>query len=421
MKIKFFITMLFAMIWLFISTYFAIWWANDVSNYLPSFYVWWVIIGIALLPGFLMSAMFFSNIIHFKLKKHPNTCQDTSVIICAYNEEETIEKTIKCICDQEYTGNIRILVVDNKSTDTTKIKILSMIKNHYSNCTIEYVYCDKPGKSNALNCGLALVKTKHFITVDADTFLHNCAIQKIINHIENKKCSCVAGNLLVYNVKETFVTKMQNYDYLLSIAAIKRFQGSYQTTLVAQGAFSAYNTCDVKDVGGWEDCLGEDIVLTYQLLEQKKISTYEPSAVGYTTTPTTINTLYNQRKRWAIGMIEGLSSVNACKGSYYLKYFTLVNYCIIYLDLAFIFGFIPGIILAFYGYYYFVGCLTLFALLISIIMFLSFYFFQKQLNIPFKNSLVGFICFLFFFQFIQSAASLHGYFTKFTKGKEFWK
>lgn len=35
---------------------------------------------------------------------------------------------------------------------------------------------------------------------------------------------------------------MQNYDYLLSIAAVKRFQGSYRSTLVAQGAFSAYNT-----------------------------------------------------------------------------------------------------------------------------------------------------------------------------------
>ena len=94
MKNKFFITMIFAIIWLLISSYFAIWWANDVSNYLPAFYVWWVIIGIALLPGFLMSAMFFSNILHLKLKKYPNTCQDTTVIICAYNEEDTIEKTI---------------------------------------------------------------------------------------------------------------------------------------------------------------------------------------------------------------------------------------------------------------------------------------------------------------------------------------
>ena len=44
--------------------------------------------------------------------------------------------------------------------------------------------------------------------------------------------------------------------------------------------------------------MGEDIVLTYQLLRQKLPSTYEPGAVGYTTVPETFNGLYNQRKRW---------------------------------------------------------------------------------------------------------------------------
>ena len=45
---------------------------------------------------------------------------------------------------------------------------------------------------------------------------------------------------------------------LISIAAIKRFQGSYGSTLVAQGAFSAYDTDAVRRAGGWEQCAGED-------------------------------------------------------------------------------------------------------------------------------------------------------------------
>lgn len=130
-----------------------------------------------------------------------------------------------------------------------------------------------------------------------------------MNHIIARRSACVAGNLFVRNTFDSFVSRMQNYDYLMSIAAVKRFQGSYCSTLVAQGAFSAFDTHAVRLCGGWEDVLGEDILLTYRLLSHGWISTYEPLAVGYTTVPITLNTLYNQRKRWAIGMLEGLSAV----------------------------------------------------------------------------------------------------------------
>ncbi len=417
---------MFGCLWLLISTIFGLWWAEDVSNYLPVGYVWFVIIGIALFPGFLMSSMFFSNLMHIGVKVYEKTFEDTTVITCAHNEEGTIIETIECIYRQNYAGHIHVLIIDNCSTDDTKIKVMEYAEEEKlkgnRKFSIEYVYCDIPGKSNALNCGLKLVDTNHFITVDADTFLECNAIQNIMNHIVAKKSACVAGNLFVKNVHSTIFTKMQNYDYLISIAAIKRYQGSYKSTLVAQGAFSAYATSEIRKIGGWKDCLGEDIVLTYQLLEQKKSSTYEPTAVGYTLVPNSLNGLYNQRKRWAIGMLEGFSAVKPWKqGSFYSKYFTIINVLIMYLDIAYLFGFIPGVLLALFGYYYFVGYLTIVALMVSIILYLSVYYFQIKLNIPFENSYIGFIFFLLFFQVIQSSAALHGYVTRLIKGKEVWK
>ena len=421
MKSKFVCSILFGSIWLFVSSVFAIFWAEEVSHYLPSFYVWWVIIGIALLPGFLMSAMFFSNLLNFKVEKRCNTSKNTTVIICAYNEQNTIGKTIASICRQDYFGHIHIIVADNASTDNTKHEILRTKDFANDKFSIEYLYCEKQGKSHTLNRALELVATEYFITVDADTFLEVNAVQRIMNHIVDERCACVAGNLFVYNARSSIIAKMQIYDYLLCIAAIKRFQGSYKSTLVAQGAFSAYNTVDVRNIGGWKHCLGEDIVLTYQLLEQGKYSGYEPTAAGYTTVPETLSTFYNQRKRWAVGMLEGFSSVNLFHGKCYLKYFTFANISIIYLDLAIFFGFIPGIILAMFGYYYFVGCLTIFAMIISVFMFSSVYFYQKKLNIPFKNSFIGFIFFLPFYQLIQSTAAMQGYFSTLLRRKESWK
>ena len=422
MRTKFILSICFGCMWLAISLFFAVGWAQGLACILPVGYVWWVIIGIALLPGFLMSAMFFSNLLHWKLKKYPDTDEDTTIIMCAHNEEHTIAQSIRAILNQQYKGHIRLLVVDNVSTDHTKQEIIRMQSAALGNCSVEYVYCDKPGKANALNAGLALVCTPHFITVDADTNLEKQAVQKIMNHIVFRGSACVAGNLFVHNTKSSLVAKMQIYDYLLSIASVKRFQGSYQSTLVAQGAFSAYKTEAVREIGGWQTVLGEDIVLTYQLLQQKLSSTYEPGAVGYTSVPETLNGLYNQRKRWAIGMLEGLHTVPPWKqGTVFSRYFTSVNLSVIYLDLAFLFGFIPGVILALLGYYYLAGFLTLVTAVVCIILYFSMYLYQKKLNIPFQNSILGFVCFLLFFQLIQSTAALHGYCIRLLHRKGEWK
>lgn len=422
MKCKYIVSFLFGGLWFAVSLCFALGWAEEISYIFPASYVWWVIIGIALLPGFLMSTMFFSNLLHWSLKKYPDTSEDTTIIMCAHNEEENIASSMQAILNQQYQGHIRLIVVDNLSTDHTKEKIIEQQEAVPGNCSVEYAYCGQPGKANALNTGLKMVCTPHFITVDADTCLEKQAVQILMNHMVSRKSACTAGNLFVKNPKASLMAKIQNYDYLLSISAIKRFQGSYASTLVAQGAFSGYETQAVRQAGGWQDVLGEDIVLTYQLLQQGLSSTYEPGAAGYTIVPKTLNGLYNQRKRWAIGMLEGLSSVPPWKqGTGYSKYFTFVNLSIIYLDLAFLFGLIPGVVLALFGYFYFAGLLTLFALAVNVLLYFSGYLYQKKLGIPFQNSLLGLLCFLLFFQTIQSMAALHGYLLRVLHRKGEWK
>lgn len=412
--------MVLGTIWLGISLFFAVCWAQGISS-LPSLYVWWVILGIAILPGFFMGVMFFSNLLHWRIISYPDTEKNTTILMSARNEEAQIEDAIQAIINQQYKGHIQLLVIDNGSTDQTKEKILNLKSHSNSTCSIQYLYCPTPGKAHALNAALLLVHTPYFITVDADTILEKYAVQKIMNHIVYCKNACVAGNLLVKNTTQSFASRIQTYDYLLSIASVKRFQGSYGSTLVAQGAFSVYETNAVLSVGGWTDVLGEDIVLTYQLLQKKFTSSYEPKAVGYTIVPETLKALFHQRKRWAIGMLEGLSVVPPWKqGTIYSIFFTIVNCFVIYLDLAFIFGFLPGVILALFGHFYFVGILTLFASILSVIVYLFMYIYQKRIGIPFQNSFFGFLFFFLCFQPLQSLASISGYTRKLLHKKTTW-
>ena len=76
------------------------------------------------------------------------------------------------------------------------------------------------------------------------------------------------------------LTRMQGWDYRLGINGVKRMQAAYNSALVAQGAFSAYWTDDLRAVGGWPDAIGEDIVLTWTLMDSRGIVQYEPCALG---------------------------------------------------------------------------------------------------------------------------------------------
>ena len=56
----------------------------------------------------------------------------------------------------------------------------------------------------------------------------------------------VAGAVFVRNSRSNFITRAQEWDYFLGIASVKRQQGLFQGTMVAQGAFSVYRTASAQ-------------------------------------------------------------------------------------------------------------------------------------------------------------------------------
>ena len=87
-----------------------------------------------------------------------------------------------------------------------------------------------------------------------------------------------------------------------------------------------------------------------------------------------------------------------------------MNISILLLDLAYIFGFLAGIVMLLLGFNWLVGWMTLLTLPAFFICAASVYRFQRQLpGIVIRHSLSGFIGFVLVFQAIQSISSLRGY------------
>jgi poly-beta-1,6-N-acetyl-D-glucosamine synthase len=171
-------------------------------------------------------------------------------------------------------------VADNNSPDLTAKLAQEAAQRHGR----DYRRTFEPvaGKHHALNTALVDVTTPLVVTVDADTGPHPEALTYLIARLVSRPqdqhvCAC-AGALIAQNANRNFVTRMQGWDYRLGINGVKRMQAAYNSALVAQGAFSAYWTDDIHAIGGWPDAIGEDIVLTWSLMDSRGLVQYEPAA-----------------------------------------------------------------------------------------------------------------------------------------------
>ncbi|PTY80720.1 glycosyl transferase [Heyndrickxia sporothermodurans] len=427
-KFKFWVSHFIALLWMAFSVIISFPWIHDLAKIVTYPIAIAIISGISYIPGYLNAFLIISLLFDKQPKfKNENPTEPVTILIAAFNEEKRIYNTLKYIKNQDYHGKITILVIDNASNDQTVAEVNRAIDELQLN--IKLLHEKRRGKFYALNYGLQWAKTNFVITLDADTILHSSAVRNLIARIESSPndVAAVAGSILVRNSRENLWTKIQEWDYFLGIASIKRLQGLYQGTLVAQGAFSIYRIKDLKEIGGWPNAIGEDIVVTWRLLEKKRKVYFEPLAVAFTDVPTSLLQFIRQRSRWARGMIEGLQAIKPWEQpQLYTKYLTGVNLIMPFIDITYTLFWIPGLILALFGHYWIVGPMTLLVLPLTLISFGVLYLYQKRfvfrpLNLKIRNNTIGFICFILFYQIIMSPVSTYGYIQEFFKMERKWK
>lgn len=426
-NIKYILGHMLALAWMLLSIYLSIPWVNDLSNLVSKGIAIAIIAGIGYIPGYINAFNLVSLILDRQPKfKITNPKDPITMLIACWNEEENIGQVLEYIKNQDYEGEIKVIVIDNASTDKTFER--AQEASEELSMDVNVIQEPKSGKNNALNTGLEHVDTEFFMTLDADTLLHKSAVRYIVARMKTSpgEVSAVAGNVLVRNSRENFITRLQEWDYFLGISSVKRMQGLYQGTLVAQGAYSLYKTNDIKTVNGWPDAIGEDIVLTWNLLRNNKKVYYEPLSVSFTEVPTTFKHLSRQRSRWARGMIEALKLHKPWhQPEKYVRYLTGINFIMPYIDIIFTFCWIPGLILAFFGKFWIVGPMTLFVLPLGIAQNFILYKYQssifKKLGLKVRKNILGLIIYTIFYQIFMSPISIVGYIQEAFRLKRTWK
>ncbi len=430
LRIKFVLILVLATAWMTFSVWLSQPWLGELGSVIGFGLAVVVIMFIAYVPGF-MNAFLIGSILSDRRppRREFDHYPDVCVLVACYNEGENIRDTLVSLAAQDYTGTVEVVVIDDGSSDGS-LAIARRGAQELSREGMRITVLAQPanaGKSAALNRGFAETSQALVVTVDGDSYLRTDALRKIVERFlsDPPGTVAVAGAVLVRNSRDNWLSRAQEWDYFHGIAAVKRMQSMYHGTLVAQGAFSLYTRAALEEVGGWPECVGEDIVVSWALLKSGARIGYCEDACLFTNVPTTFRQFSRQRQRWSRGLMEAF----ARHGRLLVKprlstLFIWWNLLFLPLDLVYTLAFLPGLVLALFGYYYIAGIMTLLVLPLAlfwnaVIFSVQTRMFKRQ-DLQVRRNISGFLFYTVGYTMLLQPVCVIGYASELLRLRKTW-
>jgi biofilm PGA synthesis N-glycosyltransferase PgaC len=225
--------------------------------------------------------------------------ENLTVIVPAYNEEETVAETVASIAAQT-TPPAEILVVDDGSTDDTAAVARA------AGATVVAPPRNTGSKAGAQNFALDLVHTDLVMAIDADTTLAPDAIERLLKALDDPEVAAACGSVLPRRVR-TIWERGRYVEYLFAFGFFKRVQDHYTKPLISSGCFSVYRIEELRALGGWpERTMAEDMDLTWSLYQAGRKVRFEHEAVCYPLEPHNFSFLSKQLRRWSHGFVQNV-------------------------------------------------------------------------------------------------------------------
>lgn len=231
--------------------------------------------------------------------KQKKSGQELTVIVPAYNEEESIADTLKSILEQTRSPQ-KIIVVDDFSEDKTG-EIARRL-----GVTVIRPPENTGSKSGAQNFALKQVRTPYVMAIDADTVLEKDAIEKLFYAFKDPKVVAACGFVLPRYVR-TIWERGRYIEYLFAFSFYKQIQDYFEKPLISSGCFSLYKTEAVREQGGWpRRTIAEDMDLTWSFYKRGHKVRFIPEAVCYPIEPHTYAFMRKQLRRWSHGFAQNV-------------------------------------------------------------------------------------------------------------------
>jgi poly-beta-1,6-N-acetyl-D-glucosamine synthase len=223
-----------------------------------------------------------------------------SILVPCYNEEDTVEETVKNLAGLSYPKK-EIILINDGSKDRTA-EIIEELSSKYTNVRVIQLRQNR-GKANALQVGLFASRAEYLVCVDSDALLEDTAPYYMVRQffINGERVGAVTGNPCIRN-RNSLLSRMQLVEYASIIGAIKRTQRLLGKVMTVSGVVVTFRKKALVDVGLWDrDMITEDIAVSWKLQKRFWDVRYEPRALCWMLVPETLSGIWKQRVRWAQG------------------------------------------------------------------------------------------------------------------------
>lgn len=229
-----------------------------------------------------------------------------SVLIPAWNEGVGIVDTVKSVVKSHYR-NLEVIVINDGSTDDSDWQMKNFLVEHanssQADVSVRYYYQNNTGKGGALNHALSVARGDILVSVDADCYVDEQAIDEFVKAFRDPKVMGAVGNVKIGN-RDSTVGIVQYLEFLFSFY-FKRADALLGSIYIIGGAAGAFRREVFEQLGGYRtDNITEDIELTVRMQDAGMKIEYANEAVVYTEGASDIASLKKQRLRWKLGRFQ---------------------------------------------------------------------------------------------------------------------
>jgi cellulose synthase/poly-beta-1,6-N-acetylglucosamine synthase-like glycosyltransferase/peptidoglycan/xylan/chitin deacetylase (PgdA/CDA1 family) len=243
---------------------------------------------------------------------------ELGVLIPCWKESKVIRNTVERVlhAGESCPFPLHIVLVDDGSADKDPTdqtwQILCELAAEYPQ--VRAVQQHNGGKARALNFGLQYVTSDLVVVMDADTipkdaesFLH------LVRWFGDTRVGAVAGYTKAGDRgkgwRQHVIAEFQAAEYDLGIALIRSVQNLSNSIVIVPGAFSAFRTEWLREVGYLPDrVVAEDAEAPQRMrrVRPRMRILQDLTAVAYTEVPLSFKVLRSQWRRWTIGVLQTL-------------------------------------------------------------------------------------------------------------------
>lgn len=235
----------------------------------------------------------------FDQPEHRTDAPPVSVLVPCFNESDNVEETLLHALALDYP-EFEVIAINDGSHDNTGA-ILDQLATQQPRLRVVHL-AHNQGKAKALEAGCLLAQHDILICIDGDALLDAHAAHWLSRHfVRFPEVAAVTGNPRIRN-RSTLLGRVQVGEFSSIIGMIKRAQRTFGKLFTVSGVITAFRRSALHHVGYWSaDALTEDIDITWKLHRAGWDVRFEPHALTWILMPETLQGLWKQRLRWAMG------------------------------------------------------------------------------------------------------------------------